>query len=153
MSPSFIDNGASSILYEEMITSLKVITSTGALSEIVNWPVLLTLTPLACLTSGALGLTFGTRFDPRTVPMLFGIVVLPLTFLGAIYYPWAALQNVRWLQVLVLVNPLIYISEGLRAALTPVPHMSLWAVYPAMCAFTGFLGVLGIRGFRKRVLT
>ena len=48
----------------------------------INWPVLLTLTPLACYMCGALGLTFGTRFDPRTVPMLFGIVVLPLTFLG-----------------------------------------------------------------------
>ena len=50
---------------------------------------LLTLTPLACYMCGALGLTFGTRFDPRTVPMLFGIVVLPLTFLGAIYYSWS----------------------------------------------------------------
>ena len=49
----------------------------------INWPVLLTLAPLACYMCGALGLTFGTRFDPRTVPMLFGIVVLPLTFLGA----------------------------------------------------------------------
>ena len=41
----------------------------------INWLVLLTLTPLACYMCGALGLTFGTRFDPRTVPLLFGIVV------------------------------------------------------------------------------
>ena len=43
----------------------------------INWPVLLTLTPLACYMCGALGLTFGTRFDPRTVPLLFGIIVHP----------------------------------------------------------------------------
>ena len=54
----------------------------------INWPVLLTLTPLACYMCGALGLTFGTRFDPRTVPLLFGIIVIPLTFLGCVYYSW-----------------------------------------------------------------
>jgi len=50
----------------------------------VDWPVLVTLTPLACLMAAALGLTFGTRFEPRTVPILFGVIVLPLTFLGAL---------------------------------------------------------------------
>ena len=45
-----------------------------------------------CYMCGALGLTFGTRFEPRTVPMLFGIIVLPLTFLGAIYYSWSSLE-------------------------------------------------------------
>ena len=84
----------------------------------INWPVLLTLTPLACYMCGALGLTFGTRFDPRTVPMLFGIVVLPLTFLGCIYYPWSSLAPIQWLQIVVLVNPLVYMCEGFRAALT-----------------------------------
>ena len=83
----------------------------------INWPILLTLAPLACYMCGALGLTFGTRFDPRTVPMLFGIVVLPLTFLGAIYYSWSSLAPIAWLQVFVLVNPLVYMCEGFRAAL------------------------------------
>jgi ABC-2 type transport system permease protein len=119
----------------------------------INWVVLLTLVPLACYMCGALGLTFGTRFDPRTVPLLFGIVVLPLTFLGAIYYPWQALEPVRWLQVLVLVNPLVYMCEGFRAALTPVPHMSLWAVYPVMVGFSALFTWLGISGFKRRVLS
>ena len=65
----------------------------------INWPVLLTLAPLACYMCGALGLTFGTRFDPRTVPLLFGIIVIPLTFLGCIYYPWQSLEPIRWLQI------------------------------------------------------
>src|SRR3954447_5144866 len=54
----------------------------------INWPVLLTLSLLACYMCGALGLAFGTRFEPRTVPLLFEIIILPLTMLGAIYYPW-----------------------------------------------------------------
>jgi ABC-2 type transport system permease protein len=118
----------------------------------INWPVLLTLTPIACYMCGALGLTFGTRFDPRTVPMLFGIIVIPITFLGAIYYPWQALEPIRWLQILVLANPLVYMCEGFRAALTPVDHMGLWVVYPALLAFSALFTWLGINGFKRRVL-
>jgi ABC-2 type transport system permease protein len=119
----------------------------------INWPVLLTLTPLACYMCGALGLTFGTLFDARTVPLLFGIVVLPLTFLGAIYYPWQSLAPIRWLQIGVLVNPLVYMCEGFRAALTPVPHMSLFAIYPVMIGFSALFTWVGIHSFKNRVLS
>lgn len=118
----------------------------------IHWLVLLTLLPLACIMASSLGLTFGTIFDFRTVPMLFGVIVVPITFLGCIYYPWKALAAIRWLQIVSLANPLVYISEGFRAALTDVPHMSLWAIYPAMIALTTFLAWNGIRGFKKRVI-
>jgi len=78
---------------------------------------------------------FGTIFDPRTIPMLFGVIVIPITFLGCTYYSWLALEPVRWLQIGTLINPLVYLSEGFRAALTPVPHMSLLAVYPVVIGF------------------
>jgi ABC-2 type transport system permease protein len=119
----------------------------------VNWLVLLTIAPIACLMSAALGLMFGTLFDPRTVPLLFGIVVIPLTFLGCIYFPWAQLESIRWLQVLVLINPLVYMSEGFRSALTPVPHMTLLAVYPVLLGFTAAFTWIGIRTFKRRVLS
>jgi ABC-2 type transport system permease protein len=112
----------------------------------VNWPVLITLAPLACITSAALGLTFGTVFEPRTVPIMFGVVVIPLTFLGAVYYSWVA-------KILVLFNPLIYMNEGFRAALTNAPHMSLFAVYGALLAFAAFFLYTGVKGFKKRVLS
>ncbi|HEX6577122.1 MAG TPA: ABC transporter permease [Jiangellaceae bacterium] len=118
----------------------------------VAWPILLSLVPLACLMSGALGLMFGTAFEPRTVPLLFGVILVPITFLGSTYYSWQALEAIRWLQVVSLVNPLVYLSEGFRAALTPVPHMSLLAVYPIVVAFTGVFTWLGIRGFARRVV-
>lgn len=118
-----------------------------------NWPVLLTVAPLACVMSAALGLMFGTLFDPRTVPLLFGIVVIPLTFLGCIYFPWAQLESIRWLQILVLINPLVYMSEGFRAALTPVPHMHLYAIYPVLIAFTAVFVWVGLRSFKRRVLS
>jgi ABC-2 type transport system permease protein len=119
----------------------------------VHWPVLLTLTPLACYMSGTLGLTFGTRFEPRTVPLLFGIIVIPLTFLGCVYYTWSSLAPIRWLQIAVLLNPLVYMCEGFRAALTTSPHMSLWAIYGALVAFSALFTWAGVNGFKRRVLT
>lgn len=118
----------------------------------VNWPVAVTVIPLACLMAGSLGLMFGTIFDPRNVPMLFGVVVIPIMFLGCTYYTWESLEPIAWLQVGTLVNPLVYMSEGCRAALTEVPHMSLLAVYPVLIGFTGLFAALGVQNFVKRVI-
>ncbi len=81
-------------------------------------------------------------------------MVIPITFLGATYYPWAALHNLPWLQTIVLVNPLVYMSEGMRVSLTPwVQHMPLWGIYGGLIVFTILLGAWGIQGFSKRVLS
>ena len=97
----------------------------------INWLILLTLGPLACVMAAAVGLTFGTIFEPRTVPLLFGVIIVPITFLGCVYYSWSALAPIRWLQIVVLLNPLVYISEGFRAALTNShahePGRDLWS--------------------------
>jgi ABC-2 type transport system permease protein len=124
----------------------------------VHWLQLIVLIPLVCIMCSALGMTFGTRFDPRTVPMLFGVIVIPMTFLGGTYYAWTALEPVKlwgwsWLQTLVLVNPLIYVTEGFRAALTPAHHMHLYVIYPVLLAFSALFLWQGIKGFRKRVLS
>src|SRR5918996_1051987 len=36
----------------------------------LNWPVLLTVAPLACLLAGALGLAIGTRAQPGQIPLV-----------------------------------------------------------------------------------
>ena len=119
----------------------------------INWLALLTIAPLAALASSALGLTFGTFFNPRSVPILFGVVVVPMTFLGCVYYSWQSLEPIRWLQVAVLVNPLVYMSEGFRAALTTSPHMSLWAIYAVLIAFTVAFMSIGITFFERRTIS
>ncbi len=115
----------------------------------LNWPALVTIAPLSCLLAGALGLAIGTRAEPGQIPMVFGIIVIPMTMLGAAYYPWERLDAIPWLKWTVLINPLIYISEGFRMSLTHIPHMS---VYAALIGFTTVLGWLGLSGFTKRVL-
>ena len=124
----------------------------------LDWPVLLTLTPLAAICCSSLGLWFGTKFDPRTVPLLFGIIVIPLTFLGCTYYSWTALTPIKigdfsWLKWLVLVNPLVYVSEGFRAAVTTNDHMSLIAIYLALIGFTALFLWQGFTGFKRRVIS
>jgi ABC-2 type transport system permease protein len=125
---------------------------------VVHWALLLTLMPLTSIMTSSLGLVLGTRISPRNIGVMFGFIVLPLTFLGGTYYPWTALAAVKvggfsWLQALVCVNPLIYVTEGFRAALTTAPHMPLYVIYPVLLVFSVlFLGV-GCRGFRQRVIS
>jgi ABC-2 type transport system permease protein len=123
----------------------------------VHWPIVLTLIPLACVAMTSLGLLLGTAFEPRNIGLMFGFVVLPLTFLGGTYYQWTRLAPVKiggfhWLQTLVLVNPLIYVAEGMRAALTEAQHMPLYVIYPVLVGFCALFLTLGLRSFRRRVL-
>ena len=122
--------------------------------HVSSWPTLIAILILACLVSGTVGLFIGTVVKPEHIALMFGIVVVPVTFFGCVYYPWAAMHNVRWLQILVLINPLVYMSEGLRTALTPmVPHMPAWVALLALLVGLVVIGRLGIRGFLRRVLT
>jgi ABC-2 type transport system permease protein len=53
----------------------------------------------------------------------------------------------------ILINPMVYMSEGLRAVPTPVlPHMPIWVVLLALVGGTAVLGYLGTRTFTRRVL-
>lgn len=118
-----------------------------------DWPVLLTIVPLACIAASAMGLTVGTLFHPRSLAYLSSAITLPLAFLGCIFYTWNSLDPAPWLKTLVLINPLVYMSEGLRAALViGVPHMPLPAIYGALGGSAAILSVLGVRRFRTRVL-
>ena len=121
--------------------------------HVTNWALFIFILAAASLLTSALGLLLGTVMDPRKMQMLFAVILLPATMLGCVYYPWAALSHIRWLQIAVLINPMVYMSEGLRAVLTPsLPHMAMWAVLLALVGGTVVFGYLGTRTFTKRVL-
>ena len=104
------------------------------------------------------GLTFGTIFDPRTVPLLFGIIILPLTFLGGTYYAWTTLapvtiDGVHWLQIVVLVNPLDLHQRGLpRGAHVVRSHVACGPSTPSLLGFCALFLWAGTRNFRRRVI-
>jgi len=124
----------------------------------LHWWIIVTLVPLACVAMAGLGLVLGTSFEPRNIGLMFGFVVLPITFLGGTYYQWTRLAPVKvggwhWLQTVVLVNPLIYVNEGMRAAFTNATHMHLYIIYPVLIGFAAVFLALGLRNFRRRVLS
>ena len=129
------------------------IPSTHVQAHVSSWPFLIAVMVLSSLTAGALGLTIGTSVKPQQIGLIFGVVVMPITFLGCVYYPWAALTHIRWLQYAVLVNPIVYMSEGLRASLTPeLKHMNEIGILVMLTFFLVLLTRLGILGFRRRVI-
>jgi ABC-2 type transport system permease protein len=124
----------------------------------LDWLLILTFVPLSCIAMAGLGLVLGTSFEPRNIGLMFGFIILPITFLGGTYYPWTKLAPVtvggwHWLQTIVLINPLIYVNEGMRAAFTTAPHMHLYVIYPAVAGFGIVFLTLGLRKFRRRVLS
>lgn len=122
-------------------------------THVNSWPFLILVVVLASLTAGALGLTIGTAVKPSQIGLIFGVVVIPITFLGCVYYPWAKLDHIKWLQYGVLVNPIVYMSEGLRAALTPsLDHMPRPMILLMLVVALSALSWLGIRGFLRRVI-
>src|SRR5487761_1336084 len=121
--------------------------------HVTNWFLLAVVMVAATALAAALGLWLGTVVDPRRMQMVFAVILLPLTMLGCVYYPWSALHVIRWLQIVVLINPMVYMTEGLRAALPPsLGHMPLWAVLVALIGGTAVFGALAVRTFRNRVV-
>lgn len=119
-----------------------------------NWPVLILVMVAGSLLAASGGLLLGTLMNPQKVQMMFSLILLPMTMLGCVYYPWSALESIPWLQYLSLLNPLVYVSEGLRSTLTPgIPHMPAWAFLLAIVGGTVVLTWAATRTFTKRVLT
>ena len=84
---------------------------------------------------------------------MFNVLLGPMIFFGCAYYPWAQLAVIPWFQKLVLVNPLVYASEGFRAALTSqLPHMPLARIFAGLIGFAVLFTLLGMRNFERRAI-
>jgi ABC-2 type transport system permease protein len=154
-----ISGGAQGIISAIIVLPIaSVVHASGVEAHInLHWLYILTIVPLSCLAMTSLGLLLGTSFEPRNLGLMFGFIVLPITFLGGTYYEWTRLAPVKiggwhWLQTVVLINPLIYVNDGMRAAFTNAPHMHLYVIYPALAAFSVVFLTLGLRNFRGKVL-
>ena len=113
----------------------------------------LLITLLGATAFSVLGLLMGTRINPQQIGLMFSVVVAPMIFFGCAYYPWEGLDAVPLLKYLVLINPLVYVAEGMRGALTPeLPHMNLAVVVGALLGITILFWTLGIRSFERRAI-
>jgi ABC-2 type transport system permease protein len=113
----------------------------------------LLLALLVALLSSAGGLLLGCSVGQTQIGLMFSLVLAPMIMFGCAYYPWQALAGFPVLQYAVLINPLVYASEGLRATLVPqVPHLSLAIVIAALFVLDLLLLVAGLKRFRQKAV-
>jgi ABC-2 type transport system permease protein len=114
---------------------------------------LLLVTLLGAGAFSAFGLLLGTGIEPQHIAMMFSVVFAPMIFFGCTYYPWQSLSTIPALKVAVLVNPLVYVAEGLRGTLTPsLPHMPLGAAVGVLVLMIFVFAFLGLRAFVRRAI-
>jgi ABC-2 type transport system permease protein len=113
----------------------------------------LVITVLGATAFSALGMWLGTGIAPQQIGLMFSAIIAPMMFFGCAYYPWRGLDTVPVMKYAVLINPLVYVAEGMRGALTPdVPHMPLAASMGALVAIAVLFWTAGLRSFRKRAI-
>ena len=108
---------------------------------------------LVALFSASGGLALGCSVGQTQIGLMFSLVLAPMMMFGCAYYPWSALAAFPVLQYLVLINPLVYASEGLRGALAPqFPHINTLLVIGALIAIDVFLIYIGLRKFQGKAV-
>jgi len=118
-----------------------------------NWLLLLPLVAVCGMIAAAFGLTLGTRVQPRFSGLLFAVVLGPLMLFGCAYYPYSMLSVLGPLQYVFLINPLVFMSESMRLAVTPeIPHMDLPLMLAGLFGFGALFIWLGARAFIRRTI-
>jgi ABC-2 type transport system permease protein len=109
---------------------------------------------LVALFSAAGGLALGASVGQTQIGLMFSLVLAPMMMFGCAYYPWSMLRFFPALQYAVLINPLVYASEGLRGTLMPkVDHMPVFAVIGALLVIDVLLLVAGLKKFNKKAVS
>jgi ABC-2 type transport system permease protein len=109
---------------------------------------------LVALFSAVGGLALGCSIEQTHIGLMFSLVVAPMIFFGCTYYPWSALANFPIMQKIVLINPLVYASEGLRGTLVPqFPHLPMLAAVSGLLFFNVVLLTFGLVQFHKKAVT
>ena len=100
------------------------------------------------------GLAVGCSMSQQHIGLMFSMLITPMIFFGCTYYPWSALEKFPILQKVVLVNPLVYASEGMRATLVPrFAHLPMLAIFVGLVVFDALLLVVGLRQFDKKAVS
>jgi ABC-2 type transport system permease protein len=119
-----------------------------------NLGLLVLVTILSGAAFSAMGLFLGTAIAPQQIGLMFSVILAPMIMFGCTYYPWVGLERVPAMKYVVLINPLVYVSEGMRAALTPtIPHMPIAAMLTALVVIAVLFLWLGLRAFRRRAIS
>ncbi len=108
---------------------------------------------LVAFFSSVGGLALGCSVGQTQIGLMFSLVLAPMMMFGCAYYPWSALRAFPVLQYAVLINPLVYASEGLRGTLTHVEHMNTWIVIAVLASVNLLLLAVGLKKFHGKAVS
>lgn len=143
---------------------------TASLSGIVTFPIMLLLMGgraevhvvwsyavpvllLCSLVSSTFAMALGSLAGGRMSNFLFDVIVGPMMIFGCAYYPWEPLKAIGAFRFLFLINPMVFMSEGLRWVLTPqVPHMPTPLLLSGLLVLPVILMGVSVWAFQKRTI-
>jgi len=109
---------------------------------------------LVSLLAASGGLALGCSVGQTQIGLMFSLIMTPMLMFGCVYYPWSFLRPFPELQYAVLLNPVVYASEGLRGTLVPqIPHIAGPIAAAVLTAADFGLLAIGIRKFKKKAVS
>lgn len=116
-------------------------------------PMAIVFTVIGALTGAAVGVAIGSLVPAARIGIAFSLVMPPLLFTGSAQFPFPDTGRMPWFQALCAVNPMTYVSEGLRGALVPhIAHLPGWVCLGALTAALITSAGLGYWAFRRRAV-
>lgn len=120
-------------------------------------PAALPLTLLMVLLGGwvgaGIGMTLATVLPLQRINVTFSLFVTPIIWTGCIHYPWQRLSVMPWFQAVTAVNPMTYVSEGIRGTMAPgVPHLAAGLCLAVLTAVAAVFTYTSLRCFTRRAI-
>ncbi len=115
---------------------------------------LILMYPTICLFFGAFSLWLtGTIHNLKSISSLFLRFINPLFMFGGYFFSWeASFALSPIIGYLILINPMIYVMEGMRsAALGQAGFLPFWNCFFALWGFILVLGTHAISSLKKRL--
>ena len=118
----------------------------------IDWGWLILIALLSAIYSAFFGLLMGSIVDPAQSAFIITIAVVPLITLGGVYFTWESLTPYPALKYIILLNPLIYSTEGIRQALVSgVKSMPQYLQLLGLTISILIAAILGLKIFSKRI--
>ena len=115
-------------------------------------PLLVLVLLLTAFASAAMGLLVGTIIKPSQIAAMFPGFLMPVVFLGGIFYTWHQLAPLPVMQAITLIDPLTWINEAIRAVMTPqIYSLPLWGTLLGMVIWILFMGRVAFKRFDRMV--
>ena len=115
---------------------------------------ILLMFPTVCLFFGIFSLWLtGVIKKVKSLSSLFMRFINPIFMFGGYFFTWQASYELNPLiAYAILINPMIYVMEGMRsAALGPEGYLPFWNCFAALWGFNFLLGWIGISQLKKRL--